>query len=199
MDDLTKKAEKYAAEKMNEFLAKAFAYIYADGYRQGYKDREEKIPIDLHGEQIEFIDLGLPSGTLWSNNYVMGDNNDILYIPYDDTKYYNIPTTEQWNELFITCKLEYTIHNFILDHVYCTGPNGNVLRFNATGKKEAVQIVNNHEGFFWLKEEKEGYMKRSVRFFNQGWYFKPQTIHGSVAIIDEFSGFKLPVRLVKSK
>ena len=50
-------------------MDKAIAQAYADGYRNGYKDREEEIPVDLRDNKTEYVDLGLPSGTLWSTDY----------------------------------------------------------------------------------------------------------------------------------
>ena len=38
MGNLQEKAEIYAAEKMNDLMAKAIAQAYADGYRDGYKE-----------------------------------------------------------------------------------------------------------------------------------------------------------------
>lgn len=43
MNELHVKAEAYAAEKMNELMAKAIAQAYIDGYRSGYKDRDCEI------------------------------------------------------------------------------------------------------------------------------------------------------------
>ena len=68
MNELQEKAENYAAEKMNELMVKAIAKAYADGYRDGYKECAEDYDIDLY-EDVEFVDLGLPSGLLWSSKY----------------------------------------------------------------------------------------------------------------------------------
>ena len=71
MNGLQEIAETYAAEKMNELMSKAIAQAYADGYRNGYKDRDCEIgKLDQIEGKIEVHDLGLPSGTLWTLNYL---------------------------------------------------------------------------------------------------------------------------------
>ena len=70
---LAEKSEKYAAGKANAAIDKAIAQAYADGYRDGYKAREEEIPVDLRDNKTEFVDLGLPSGTLWAKDYERAD------------------------------------------------------------------------------------------------------------------------------
>ena len=69
MIELKEKAGIYAEENVINVLKEAFAKVYADGYRDGYKDREDEIPVDIRGNKTEYVDLGLPSGTLWSTDY----------------------------------------------------------------------------------------------------------------------------------
>ena len=69
MMELREKAENYAVGKANAAMDKAIAQAYADGYRDGYKDREDEIPVDLRDNKMEFVDLGLPSGTLWAKEF----------------------------------------------------------------------------------------------------------------------------------
>ena len=57
MEDLREKANNYAEENVINVLKEAFAKVYADGYREGYKDRDEEIPVDFHDGQTEFVDL----------------------------------------------------------------------------------------------------------------------------------------------
>lgn len=200
MIELMEKAEKYAAGKANEAIDKAIAQAYADGYRDGYKDREEEIPVDIRDNKTEYVDLGLPSGTLWSRDYEKGKEDKLHFTQYDKAQYLNIPTEEQWRELFSTCKSEYIIFNdFNLGYVNFTGPNGNVISFCVTGKIDAYNIVSKDECFFWLKEEIEGNMKKSVHIFNIGKNLYPKQKSGYADVADTFSGHKLPVRLVRTK
>ena len=75
MIELNEKADIYAEENVINVLKEAFAKVYADGYRDGYKDCEEDIPVSLGNNQTVFVDLGLPSGTLWSTDYKKREDN----------------------------------------------------------------------------------------------------------------------------
>lgn len=71
------KADKYAAGKANKAITNAIAQAYIEGYKAGYKDCEMEIPVDLRDDKTEYVDLGLPSGTLWATKYEGGGHNDI--------------------------------------------------------------------------------------------------------------------------
>ena len=81
MKELDNISANYAAGKANEAIDKAIAQAYADGYRDGYKDREEEIPVDFSDKKTGYIDLGLPSGTLWATMNV-GASSPIHYGNY---------------------------------------------------------------------------------------------------------------------
>ena len=198
--ELTEKAEKYAVGKANVAMDKAIAQAYADGYRQGYKDREDEIPVDLRDNKTEFVDLGLPSRTLWSTDYERNDNN-ILLLPHAKASKLHIPNVEQWEELRNYCQWEFDIDkSYDLCKALCVGPNGNVLKFERTGKKDFDTLSEVWEVFFWIKDEKEGNEKNALHMYNGGkkgpgaFYKSAQTV-----IEDFFTGYKLPIRLVKTK
>jgi hypothetical protein len=123
MKELENVAANYSAGKANEAIDKAIAQAYADGYRDGYKDREEEIPVDLRDNKTEYVDLGLPSGTLWAKDFEK-DGGNTLFVPYTQAKRYNIPTREQWEELVNCC--EWGFYGQLLR---CTGKNGETLDF----------------------------------------------------------------------
>jgi len=89
--NIIEKADKYADGKANEVITKAIAQAYLDGYRDGYNDRETEIPADFRDNKTTYIDLGLPSRTLWSEDYEK-DGNELLYLPYKRADYMKIPT-----------------------------------------------------------------------------------------------------------
>lgn len=132
MEDLKEQASKYVEEKMIDILKEAFAKVYADGYRSGYKDREEEIPVDVRGNNIEYVDFGLPSGTLWAVDYEKEGNNNI-YLPYDQAAQFGIPTEEQCNELLSLCRWESIGINSYSGKFDCVGPSGKVITFESTG------------------------------------------------------------------
>ena len=74
---------------------------------------------------MKYIDLGLPSGTLWV------DTNEEGYYTFDDAveKYGNcLPTKEQLEELKTQCQWEWTGAGYKV-----TGPNGNSIVLSAAG------------------------------------------------------------------
>jgi len=195
MKEIKEVSINYATEKTNEVLVNAIAQAYADGYRDGYKDREADIPVDLLSSQTEFVDLGLPSGTLWSGDFLKV-NDKREYLPFSKAESLCIPTEEQWNELLDICKWEFDIdRSYDLCEARCVGPSGNSLRFERTGKQNINSHSETWEVFFWIKDTKEGFEKNAVHMYNGG--KKLQSKNAKTEIESFFSGYKLPVRLVK--
>ena len=194
MEELKVLANSYAEENAINVLKESFAKVYADGYRDGYKAREEEFSIDLCENETEFVDLGLPSGTLWSTDYVR-DGEEILFQPQTDAESLNIPTREQWDELVNVCKWEYD-KSGSFHEAYCIGPNGKILKFCLTGMVHVNNIVEKGNAFFWISEEKDGNEKSAVCIYdaNQG-----GINYTDKSVKSFFSGYKLPIRLVKVK
>ena len=191
MDELRVKANNYTEENVINVLKEAFAKVYADGYRDGYKDCQNEIPVDLRNNQTEFVDLGLPSGTLWSSDYEKEDGN-ILYLPYEMAITHEIPTKEQWEELRKFARWDFQTdeeHNS-LRTIKCIGPNGNVLLFDKTGKVDFARKFLTDMAFFWIKDE--SVPNTVVRM----WLYNHE---GRECIDKEDPQMKIPLRLVKSK
>ena len=95
--------------------------------------------------QMGYVDLGLPSGTLW-----MSKNEDRLY-NYDEAVEffgYNIPTRKQKDELFEKCKWTWTGSGFVV-----VGPNGNQIYLPADqGMKlcDGRMYKVGHRGRYWV-------------------------------------------------
>ena len=204
LKELKKIAVNYAVEKSNELINNAIAQAYADGYADGYKDREEEILGDLRDIKTEYVDLGLPSGTLWANDYET-ENDSIAYYTHEEASKFSIPSTEQWKELKDCCCWKYVTKYGLpedskLEEVICIGPNGNSIRFNVTGFFELVH-ANIGSVYCWLKDESELNEKNCVCIKRAYVSFENRKRHYSNAhlIISLFTGFKLPIRLVRSK
>ena len=180
MIELTTKAEKYAAENTNEVMTNAIAQAYADGYHDGYNDREEEIPVDLRANKTEYVDLGLPSGTMWAKEYEK-KGCGILYLPYIQAKRYNLPTREQWEELVKYCKWGW--HDGLFR---CIGKNGVTLDFCKTGRVFSSYCDGN-KSFLWLLEN-------SIDDENAFVYLLDPEKKG---IGNCFMGYKLPIRQVR--
>ena len=188
MIELKEKAEKYAEEKIAEVMREAFAKVYADGYRDGYKDREEEIPVDFRDNQTEYVDLGLPSGTLWSTDYEK-EGDEVKYLRFSESLSYDIPTEKQWGELCETCRWERILigDTFRID---CIGPK-NKISFFPMGKITNELVIRPALCYFWLNDKSESLEKASAYTgYNKG------VIRSSTT---NYIGYKLPIRLVKTK
>lgn len=199
MIELLDRADKYASGKSNAIIDKVIAQAYADGFRDGYKAREEEIPVDLRENKTEFVDLGLPSGTLWSASYEK-HGEGYLYVPYNNAVLFDIPTLEQWNELYTTCKWEYVYTAGLLCRIDCTGPNGHVISFCTSGLINAKQLNKRDEAFFWIKEIIEGNDKYAVHMYRLSNVIQNKKYFYDNTVVEKsFSGYKLPIRLVQTK
>ena len=98
MENLNERAANYAAEKTNELLTRAIAQAYKDGYNNGYKECADDHDIDLYVD-VDFVDLNLPSGLLWSSKYRIDEEGTPLYLTYEEAAALDIPTEEQFAEL----------------------------------------------------------------------------------------------------
>lgn len=200
MIELATKAENYAAEKTNEVMVRAIAQAYADGYRDGYKDRGEEILVDLRDNKTEYVDLGLPSGTLWAKDYETDDNDKTIYLPYHTAEEYQLPTEEQWNELLEICrwKGEYSSSGLSFYGVTCIGPNGNSIYLRSKGyvqDKEILRVPSYGGGhiYFWISDNGDTNEKNAIHV-SAGTKGIPEK-----EIANFFSGYKLPIRIVRSK
>ena len=180
MEELREKAENYAVGKANAAMDKAIAQAYADGYRDGYKDREEEIPVDLRDNKMEYIDLGLSSGTLWAKDFEKADVG-FLYLPYVKAKHYTLPTKIQWEELIKYCKWGWYGKLF-----RCTGRNGETLDFPKTGRINPT-FEDGGDSFLWLRDNTQDDLNAYARISCA----TPQEIATC------FMGYKLPIRQVR--
>ena len=195
---IDEKAAEYATENANQLLANAIAQAYADGFRDGYQARENEIPVDIQEGKTEYVDLGLPSGTLWSKDYLKEDDYTNYY-PYCEAKDLRLPTKEQWEELRDCCSWRgsYSSTRETFYGIYCIGPNGNSIYFKSEGYREGehciVDIPSYGGGkvYFWLHDDEDTQQKYVVNI--KGENVKKPNIDNNAM----FSGLKLPVRLVK--
>ena len=194
--NIIEKADKYADGKANEAITKAIAQAYLDGYRDGYNDREAEIPADFRDNKTTYIDLGLPSRTLWSSDYEK-DGEELLYLPYERAEYLKIPTGEQWAELRDYCRWEWHIDDaYDFCWAKCIGPNGNILLFKRTGKIDADTKSCDWEAFFWLEEFSEDeHTFNAIHMYNSMKARKGRNFLRNREQL--FSGYHLPVRLVR--
>ena len=197
MNELQERAEKYAAEKMNELMTKAIAQAYVDGYRNGYNDRDSEITrLDDIEDEIDVHDLGLPSGALWTLDYLRGE--DEKFLPYVKAARLGLPSKEQVDELIDNCRWQgdYSSSGMTFYGAICIGATGKRISFNSLGYKEDEKRIGapNYGGgsaYFWIHDDEDGDEKNAVRIYD--------VIDGKpkVEIVKMFSGYKLPVLLVR--
>ena len=180
MKEIKEIATNYAVGKTNDAIDKAIAQAYADGYRDGYKDCEEEIPVDLRENKTEFVDLGLPSGTLWSKEFEKEESN-IMFVPFIQAKRYCLPTREQWEELVNCCE-----KGWYGQLIRFTGKNGETLDFPKTGRIKTIYEDGN-KSFLWLEEETIDNESALVEM-DSPWSWNIEKC---------FMGFKAPIRQVR--
>lgn len=190
--EIQERANKYASEKTSEVMIQAIAQAYKDGYQDGYKDCEMEIPLEVQKDKTEFVDLGLPSGTLWAADYER-ENGIIKYLPYDKASKLNIPTEEQWKELSEACRWEYKFdNNDDQKHFVCVGPNGNCIHFYYTRiVRDGECAINCNKSRFWIHDTSDESDKKAsgIRRTGGGIIVKE--------VVEIFGGYKIPVRLVQ--
>lgn len=199
MKEIKVVAANYAAGKSNEVMDKAIAQAYADGYRDGYKDREEEISVDLQDNKTEFVDLGLPSGTLWAKDYEKTEGGSDLLLAYEEASHLNIPTNEQWTELRENCIWQKcsAFRNGSTRYLFeCIGPNGNTIEFAPTGYMSAELCLNETNTYFWTKGEILNNSRTAalIQFVNRTFVDEVDCCWKAL-----FTGYSLSVRLVKQK
>lgn len=95
-----------------------------------------------------YVDLGLPSGTLWKS-----ENEDCGLITFDQAYYQcgsNLPTKQQWEELIKFCIWSQTENGYIVK-----GKNGNSIFFLAAGRFDCegdrVPYLMGTNGYYWSR------------------------------------------------
>lgn len=187
--DIKEKADNYAMEKTHEVIIRAIAEAYKDGYDAGYKDGKGEISLKSFDDTpTDYIDLGLPSHTLWAADYERTQEGEIVYLPYCKAKEMQLPTEEQVNELFTCCQWVKR-EDKGLKEMKCIGPNGNSLSFEVTGYYKAG-IWNDKTHIYFEIESEISDNKNKVG--NLYCYYDIRRI-----IKSQFTGCHFPVRCVR--
>lgn len=137
--------------------------------------------------EASYVDLGLPSGTLWKTENEAGG----LYTYWEAKQQFGVrylPTKEQWEELINYCQWDKNGNNFI-----ATGPNGNSVVFNAEGLRDCGQILRSvgESGAYWSSSVQDSETAWYIYWSKYGDYLKPKLTTYYTRC------FYYPVRLVK--
>ena len=183
--DIKEKAKEYAKGKMTEAIEKVIADAYAEGYRAGYKDKSDEIPpVVKNDEDVEFVDLGLPSGTLWAKDFLRDEEGNIMYLTFREAKKHQLPTIEQFDELKDSAGFHYFCFT-LLDGEQIVYPSTGFFNGNSHEYPDEVRL--------WLKSEEDESHKAL--------WAGTETIcyHRYVKTGLQYVGHKLPIVVVKSK
>lgn len=191
------KTEEYLANMYSESLIGDFKAMISHAYLKGYHDGLKKSR-EIYIDGIRYFDLGLPSGTLWSEPVHVKHN--FTYVTYDRANYMNvcdlnIPTLEDFKELQQYCNI-LADGRMISNDVVIVGPNGERISIGTKDYPHSSYTTCYRQGegvessinMFWLKSPVDNNLA-SVGLVN----FSEKKIDMST----HFTGFRLPYILVK--
>ena len=119
--------------------------IVQESYSQGWNDAVSSMKKQTL-QEIEYIDLGLSSGTLWAKL-----NN---WLNLAEAVRYNLPSKEEIEELFKECRFVQlpteSIQGKTLWEVQIVGPNGN--RIKGFSYFLGEYSSNYHDQRIWIKD-----------------------------------------------
>lgn len=185
--NIEEKARVFADGKALAALNQAIEDAYAEGYRDGYKDRENEIPVDLQENKTEFVNLGLPSGTLWASTLETEDGYSSIYVPFEQARKYQLPTKEQYQELLDCCRWDRQDRNGSFDHYVVIGPNGNYIKFEARGYHMAENLKSWDCVYFWIIDDDNDGSAQTAAVCDSS----------SRSTTRMFPGYKLPIHQVR--
>ena len=185
--NIIEKSKEYAKGKAFEAMTAAIEQAYADGYNDGMQYRENLI-LESIVDGVEYVDLQLPSGKMWSSSYVK-DKDIYSLLPYIEASKLNIPTKEDFEELCAYCAKDYYLTTKIKG-IQFTGINGNkiIIPYYKIFEKSDQEYVDHFT--FWIRDDDDSTLKNNA--FST---FKKVGIVGCVG--KNFMGYKLPIMLVK--
>ena len=102
----------------------------------------------------EFVDLGLPSGTLWAKHNVKIANKKHFThsqaIKIAEYLHYNLPSKENFEELINLCKWKWMKLFGRVTGYKVTGPNGNYIFLSAAGFYDGTSLdLSGTCGYYW--------------------------------------------------
>lgn len=178
-----KKAKDYSEGKALNALNKAIEEAYIQGYNDGFKDG-----LNQNMPDIEYVDLGLPTGTKWSNAFLTDENDEMVYLTYDEAMKYNIPAFSQYTELVDYCKWESgAVCGPYMTELIIKGRNGNEVILKKNKWIDDNPSANSVPRF-WIKENFKG--------DNNGLNRPCSNYQSTHKAVERFMGEKLAVLLV---
>ena len=186
---INEKAKDYAEGKATAAIEQAIAKAFADGYKAGYEDRDNEVQIEMDNDaDIEFVDLDLPSGTMWAKDFLRDENGKILYLTFREAKKYKLPTPEQLKELTEIC--DHPAQRPRATDLKFLAANGNQLYIRCCGYYNVEGKVEEALSFWLSCSEEEN---KAVCTYYDRWV----TYSCFYNTVSGFVGKRLPVLVVK--
>lgn len=140
----------------------------------------------------EFIDLGLPSGTLWAkHNVQIRNRKHFTHFEtslLEDITGYNVPSKEDFEELLKECVWKWTIIGRTRGY-RVTGPNGNHIFLHTAGYYYGTSLYSaGSNGNYW-----------STRYFSSSSAYYLYFYSSYKSMYYNYRNYGFSVRLVKRK
>lgn len=192
-------AELFAEQKKEELTT-----LIKEAYLKGYEQGQLGVSVPIFIDGVEYVDLGMPSGTLWSKE-PLTKNGSYLQVSYSEAMTLPIPTREQWEELNKTCA-------FKNNKIVAPLPTCQRIGFEYWRKGLQGEECDYFTGYkFWLKGEIDSLKhapvmvycvkdkeKHGIEYRELSKYFRNDR-YLLIGSDKHFTGYKLPVFLVKNK
>lgn len=154
-------------------------------YKDGF--RAENVVFEIQSILPDYVDLGLPSGTLWKNVNEGGDN---AHYTYDEavSRFGNkLPTKQQLQELINKCTWKFIFQN---GRYLCkvTGPNGKSIFLQGVGSINCNSNSGLPGGHYWSSTPYDSDFASCLSF-----------VPNEVNLYIDFHCDRLSVRLVQNK
>lgn len=117
-----------------------------------------------------WIDLGLPSGTLWRCCNEGASTPEAYGGYYTFGKVSSAPTLDQVKELVNRCSYQWTTQNGVKGGKF-TGPNGGSVFLPAAGNRWYGELLNVGNGFYWSSTPYDEYNACFLDFYSDNVYW----------------------------
>lgn len=134
----------------------------------------------------QYVDLGLPSGTLWKSR---NEDDDSYFVALRAKNNFDgyLPSAEQIDELQVNCVWYWQENGFLVE-----GPNGNTIFFPANGQRSCEGTMQYEQmGFYWTNRIGDKYSYYCSIGYSYG--------HRNINVLCDSNCLGCHVRLVKKK
>jgi len=200
--------EELAQQYADEIIKNHLKQIIQESFLKGYELGELHTALTIKVDGVTYVDLGLPSGTLWSSTpFCRGNGGFYERLCYNDAKNLNIPTEEQCKELISQTKRLFHIYNFsdydksIGYRTEMIGSTGQRVDLTSTSTNvgEGINPVRSSIDYSKSYDENRFWIKGDSNESNEALVLMVNATHKNIRIDRHFIGYKLPVFLVKNK